>query len=98
MTRLAPALPETRGDLRRDEPMARHTSWRVGGPADVWFRPADTDDLGDFLAGLDPDLPVHWVGLGSNLLVRDAGVRGVVLATHGSSLPAFPAPSGARSR
>ena len=83
MTGLAAALPEVRGDLRRNEPMARHTSWRVGGPADVWFRPADIDDLGSFLAGLDPAVPVHWVGLGSNLLVRDAGVRGVVVATHG---------------
>lgn len=83
MTGLAAALPEVRGDLRRGEPMARHTSWRVGGPADVWFRPADIDDLGAFLEGLDPGVPVHWVGLGSNLLVRDAGVRGVVVATHG---------------
>jgi UDP-N-acetylmuramate dehydrogenase len=83
VTGLAAALPEVRGDLRRGEPMARHTSWRVGGPADVWFRPADIDDLGAFLEGLDSEVPVHWVGLGSNLLVRDAGVRGVVVATHG---------------
>ncbi len=83
MTAAAPAYPEVRGDLRRGEPMARHTSWRVGGPADAWFRPADLDDLSDFLASLGPNVPVHWVGLGSNLLVRDAGVRGVVVATHG---------------
>lgn len=83
MTGLAERLPVVRGDLRRDEPMARHTSWRVGGPADVWFKPADVEDLGEFLAGLPVDVPVHWVGLGSNLLVRDGGVRGVVVATHG---------------
>ncbi len=74
---------EPRGELRRDEPMARHTSWRVGGPADTWYRPADLDDLAGFLAALPPETPVHMVGLGSNLLVRDGGVRGVVIGTHG---------------
>lgn len=74
---------EPRGTLRRDEPMARHTSWRVGGPADAWYRPADRDDLAGFLAALPADTPVYWVGLGSNLLVRDGGIRGVVIATHG---------------
>jgi UDP-N-acetylmuramate dehydrogenase len=72
-----------RGELRRDEPMARHTSWRVGGPADIWYKPADVEDLAAFLAALPPELPVHWLGLGSNLLVRDGGIRGVVIATHG---------------
>lgn len=65
------------------EPMARHTSWRVGGPADVYFKPRSRDELVQFLRGLDPQLPVHWVGLGSNLLVRDGGVRGVVVVTAG---------------
>ncbi len=74
---------EPRGELKRDEPMARHTSWRVGGPADTWYRPADLDDLAGFLAALPPETPVHWVGLGSNLLVRDGGIRGVVIGTHG---------------
>ncbi|HUH00210.1 MAG TPA: UDP-N-acetylmuramate dehydrogenase [Gammaproteobacteria bacterium] len=72
-----------RGELKRDEPMARHTSWRAGGPADTWYRPADLDDLAGFLADLPPTVPVTWVGLGSNLLVRDGGLRGVVIATHG---------------
>jgi UDP-N-acetylmuramate dehydrogenase len=72
-----------RGELRMDEPMTRHTSWRVGGPADLWYRPADLADLAEFLAALPPETPVHWVGLGSNLLVRDAGVRGAVVGTHG---------------
>jgi UDP-N-acetylmuramate dehydrogenase len=76
-----PAL-ELRGELRVSEPMSRHTSWRVGGPADRYYRPADIEDLSHFLAGLAVDEPVHWVGLGSNLLVRDGGVRGTVIATH----------------
>lgn len=69
-----------RGDLRRNESMSRHTSWRVGGPADLFFRPADLDDLSAFLHGLDPETQVFWFGLGSNLLVRDGGIRGVVIA------------------
>ena len=73
---------QPRGELRHDEPMARHTSWRVGGPADCLFMPADRDDLAAFLAELPPREPLTWVGLGSNLLVRDGGIRGVVIATH----------------
>jgi UDP-N-acetylmuramate dehydrogenase len=72
-----------RGEILRDEPLARHTSWRVGGPADRYFKPADVDDLAAFLATLPEDEPVMWVGLGSNLLVRDGGIRGTVVATHG---------------
>jgi len=68
-------------ELRRDEPMSRHTSWRVGGPAEVYFQPGSRDQLIAFLRGLDSQTDVHWVGLGSNLLVRDGGVRGVVLNT-----------------
>ncbi|KPK20537.1 MAG: UDP-N-acetylenolpyruvoylglucosamine reductase [Betaproteobacteria bacterium SG8_41] len=68
-----------RGELRQDEPMARHTSWRVGGPADRAYFPADLDDLTAFLRSLSVSEPVHIVGLGSNLLVRDAGVRGTVI-------------------
>ena len=72
-----------RGELRLDEPMSRHTSWRVGGPADRYYMPAGIDDLAEFIAGLPADEPVYWVGLGSNLLVRDAGIRGTVISTHG---------------
>lgn len=71
-----------RGELRYREPMSRHTSWRVGGPADVYFVPADKDDLVAFTRSLAPSTPLTWIGLGSNLLVRDAGIRGVVVATH----------------
>ena len=72
-----------RGKLLFDEPMAKHTSWRVGGPADRYYVPADLNDLAAFLAALDPDIDILWVGLGSNLLVRDAGVRGQVIAPLG---------------
>ena len=67
------------GQLLRDEPMSKHTSWRVGGPADVYFRPDSLHELCDFLRDLDKDTPVYWTGLGSNLLVRDGGIRGVVI-------------------
>lgn len=71
--------PRFANQLRTDEPMARHTSWRAGGSADKWFRPATRADLIDFMRTLDPSVEIHWVGLGSNLLVRDGGVRGVVI-------------------
>jgi UDP-N-acetylmuramate dehydrogenase len=71
-----------RGELRMAEPMARHTSWRAGGCADRAYIPADIDDLRAFLASLPQHEPVYLVGLGSNLLVRDGGVRGTVIFTH----------------
>jgi len=74
---------DLRGELRRDEPLARHTNWRVGGPARQFFRPADTADLAAFLRGLDPTEPVLWLGLGSNLLVSDEGFSGTVVQTQG---------------
>ena len=69
-----------RGKLLRDEPMSRHTSWRLGGPADSYYVPADLQDLQYFLSTLDAESNVLWVGLGSNLLVRDGGFRGQVIA------------------
>jgi len=71
-----------RGKLLHDEPMSRHTSWRVGGPADCLFNPADREDLVEYLRHLDSGEPLTWVGLGSNLLVRDGGIRGTVIVTH----------------
>jgi UDP-N-acetylmuramate dehydrogenase len=68
------------GELRRDEPMSRHTSWRAGGPAEVFFVPASVEDLAGFLAALDAGTPVFWHGVGTNLLVRDGGIRGVVIS------------------
>ncbi|MDO8703577.1 MAG: UDP-N-acetylmuramate dehydrogenase [Sulfuricaulis sp.] len=73
-----------RGQLLVNEPMSRHTSWRVGGPADRFYIPADLDDLAIFLKSLPPQEAVHWLGLGSNLLVRDGGVRGTVIVTSGA--------------
>lgn len=72
-----------RGTLRHNESLARHTSWRVGGPATSYYRPADIDDLSVFLNQLPPAEPVFWLGLGSNLLVRDGGIQGTVIATGG---------------
>ena len=71
-----------RGELKRDEPMARHVSWRAGGSVDRAYLPADLDDLAAFLRSLPAAEPVYFVGLGSNLLVRDGGLRGTVVFTH----------------
>jgi UDP-N-acetylmuramate dehydrogenase len=73
-----------RGEMRFDEPMRRHTSWRAGGVARRTYRPADMDDLLAFLRALPEDEPLVAVGLGSNLLVRDGGLRGTVLLMHGA--------------
>lgn len=71
------------GALLRDEPMSRRTTWRVGGPAEYFFKPASLDDLAGFLRELEPDVPVFWFGVGSNLLVRDGGLPGVVISVTG---------------
>ena len=71
-----------RGELRRDESMARHVSWRAGGRARRVYAPADLDDMAVFLRGLPAGEPVYVVGLGSNLLVRDGGLDGTVIFTH----------------
>ncbi len=76
-------LPDVRGRLLRDEPLAPFTWLRVGGPADVLFLPADEADLSGFLAALDPATPVTPLGVGSNTLVRDGGVEGVVIRLAG---------------
>jgi UDP-N-acetylmuramate dehydrogenase len=72
-------LPQTRGKLIPDAPLAPYTWLRVGGPADVLYLPADEADLAAFLAGLEPAVPVTLLGVGSNTLVRDGGVDGVVI-------------------
>lgn len=76
------ASPPLRGELRHAEPMARHVSWRAGGPVAHAYFPADLDDLAVFLTGLRHDEPLLFVGLGSNLLVRDGGFVGTVVFTH----------------
>ena len=76
-----------RGELRENEPMSRHSSWRAGGPARRFFAPADLEDLSAFLGQLPEEEPILFVGLGSNLLVREGGWRGTVVLTFGSSKP-----------
>jgi UDP-N-acetylmuramate dehydrogenase len=73
---------EMRGEMRINESMSKHTSWRVGGCAEHYYIPADLTDLAYFLQGLPLHEPVYVIGLGSNLLVRDGGLRGTVLAVH----------------
>ena len=77
--RLIERLPRVRGRLTEDAPLAPITWFRVGGPAEVLFRPADQEDLAHFLAGCPADVPVTVMGVASNLLVRDGGVPGVVI-------------------
>jgi len=77
--RLIERLPKVRGRYDENAPIAPWTWFRVGGPAEVMFRPADRDDLAKFLAGKPADVPVTVIGAGSNLLVRDGGVKGVVV-------------------
>lgn len=79
LDRLRPHLPEVRGRLKPDAPMSEITWFRTGGPAELLFQPADGDDLAAFLAALPADVPVMVVGVGSNLLVRDGGIKGVVI-------------------
>lgn len=72
-----------RGTLREREPMSRHVSWRAGGCADRAYVPADLADLRALVAALPASEPLYMVGLGSNLLVRDGGLRGTVVLLHG---------------
>jgi len=72
-----------KGVLLEQEPMSRHTSWRVGGNADHFYRPANLQDLSMYLKGLNVNEPVFWLGLGSNVLVNDDGIRGTVICTSG---------------
>ena len=76
-------LPEVRGKVLRDEPLGPYTWFRVGGAADALFIPADAEDLAEFLKALDPAVPVTVLGVGSNVIVRDGGVEGVVIRLAG---------------
>src|SRR6201995_1922751 len=76
---LKAAMPDLRGRLLANQSLAELTWFRVGGPAQVLFTPADEDDLAYFLRHLPKELPVYVVGVGSNLIVRDGGIEGVVI-------------------
>ena len=72
---------DTVSEILTNEPMSSHTSWRVGGPADFFCRPRSVAAIAAFLHDLPAEMPVFWTGLGSNLLVRDGGIRGAVICT-----------------
>lgn len=91
-------LPSVRGQLLRGENLAPFTWFRVGGPADALFLPADEEDLAAFLAALPVDVPVLPIGVGSNLIVRDGGVAGVVIRLAGRAFAQIEALDGARVR
>jgi UDP-N-acetylmuramate dehydrogenase len=82
--RSADLPPELGTRVLHDVPMSKHTSWHVGGPADFFFTPRDVMDAAAFVRQLPAEVPILWIGLGSNLLVRDGGIRGAVLSTHGA--------------
>jgi len=76
--------PEFAARVLHGVPMSKHTSWHAGGPADIFFSPRDSMDLCSFVRQLPAEVPLMWIGLGSNLLVRDGGIRGAVVSTLGA--------------
>jgi UDP-N-acetylmuramate dehydrogenase len=74
---------QLQGQLRQDVKLADFTSWRVGGPAEYFYQPANLKDLSTFLTTLPADMPLTWLGLGSNVLIRDQGIAGTVIHTQG---------------
>jgi UDP-N-acetylmuramate dehydrogenase len=81
-------LPAVRGRLERDAELAPFTWFRVGGPADLLFLPADPEDLGEFLRALPDDIPITVLGVGSNVIIRDGGMEGVVIRLAGRAFAA----------
>jgi UDP-N-acetylmuramate dehydrogenase len=86
---IARRTPALRGRLTAAAPLAPYTWFRVGGPAEVLFSPADEDDLADFLTNLPREIPVTIIGLGSNLIIRDGGIRGAVIRLGGKAFGAI---------
>ncbi len=74
--------PNTRGNVAYDVSLARYNTWGVGGQAECIFHPEDIDDLRYFLSQINPIVPITWIGLGSNVLIRDGGIEGVVIITQ----------------
>ncbi|WP_294541533.1 UDP-N-acetylmuramate dehydrogenase [uncultured Rhodoblastus sp.] len=95
---LAAKMPDLRGRLVGDQPLAPFTWFRVGGPAQAFFSPADEADLAYFLQNLPGDVPVTTIGLGSNLIVRDGGVLGVVIRLGGKAFGEIAVESGSMLR
>jgi UDP-N-acetylmuramate dehydrogenase len=81
---LRPMFEKLRGRILPKESLAAYTSWRVGGSADYIYIPADLDELAIFLQELPIDIPLLWLGLGSNTLIRDGGIDGVAIITQGA--------------
>lgn len=79
-----PTFAQLRGQLLKNALLNDYTSWRVGGPADILYIPADLNDLSVFLKQTPKDVPLTWLGLGSNTLVRDGGIEGIVIITQGA--------------
>ena len=95
---IAAAMPQLRGRITANEPLAPYTWFRVGGPAQILFMPADEADLAYFLARLPREIPVTVVGLGSNLIVRDGGVEGVVIRLSAKGFGEIVVEDGSRLR
>ncbi len=95
---LAAAMPALRGRMLANQPMAALTWFRVGGPAQVLFTPADEEDLAYFLERLPTEIPVYPVGLGSNMIVRDGGIPGVVIRLGGRAFGSITIEDGDRVR
>jgi len=74
--------PKTRGKVFFNASLSRYNTWNVGGNAECIFHPADLDDLSSFLSNTDEQIPITWLGLGSNVLIRDGGIDGIVIVTH----------------
>jgi len=81
MPNLLEDINSIKGKIIRSEPMKKHTSLKVGGPAELFFKPVDTEDLSIFFSKLRDSVPIFWLGRGSNLLVRDGGISGVVISS-----------------
>lgn len=92
----ATSMQQYRGELRIDEPLSRHTVWGIGGPAKHFYRPTDVMDLAAFLGALPEGEIIFWLGLGSNVLVRDGGIDGTVIDT--GTLDAIAVTEGSRVR
>ena len=95
---LSGLMPNLRGRLIADQPLASFTWFRAGGPAQAFFTPADEDDLAYFLQNLPPDIPLTLIGAGSNMIIRDGGVEGVVMRLTGKAFAEISIESGHRIR